>query len=126
MSEKIKLAFHKKELTKGEIDFINSTVENKIDELVEIAANTIYKDTELIALQRIIKKQQEDIKKLKEKNNNNVVVAYGGRRYGTQAMALKEYISKDKIRKILKKYEKCEIEYGIYFYKEIKELLEEK
>ncbi len=32
---------------------------------------------------------------------------------------------KDKIKDILKKYEKKPLEYGIYFYKEIKKLLEE-
>lgn len=42
-----------------------------------------------------------DLYNKEKEKNNKLVVAYGGRRYGTEGIVLKEYISKDKVKKVL-------------------------
>lgn len=48
-----------------------------------------------------LERQQEEIEELKQSNKNNIQVAYGGRRFGTEGMVVKDYISKDKIKEKL-------------------------
>ena len=50
----------------------------------------------------LIEKQQKEIERLKK---DNIQVIYGGRRFGTEGMVVKDYISKDKIREIIKELE---------------------
>lgn len=47
------------------------------------------------------------------------------RKYIKKEIVKRDYIKKDKIRDILKKYEKRPLEDGVYFYKEIKKILGE-
>jgi hypothetical protein len=45
----------------------------------------------------LIEKHQKEIEELKQDKKDNIQVVYGGRRFGTEGMVLKDYISKDKI-----------------------------
>ena len=151
LKKEIELAFHKVDLAKEEIDFINSAVEDKID---EIAMNTTYKNTELIALQSIIKHQNKEIEKLKKENQKerekNKKAYNGGYEEGfkykvsenwkkskARTLTIKsEYISKDKIREKIKELEEDKEKSKIWSDEEecvqdyqieiLKELLEEK
>ena len=89
----------------------------------------------------LIEKLQKEIEERDKKDNIQVV--YGGRRFGTEGMVVKDYISKDKIKEKLKELEKQKekLKYdgnrsfadyeqfckNLKFFKEqIEELLEEK
>lgn len=86
------------------------------------------KNNEIIL--NLVEKQQKEIEELKTDKKDNIQVIYGGRRCGTEEMVVKDYISKDKIRKLLKKYDKdiawANADDHYYFIKYINELLEEK
>ena len=54
-------------------------------------------------LLNLIEKQQKEIEERDKKDNIQVV--YGGRRFGTEGMVVKDYISKDRIREAIKNRE---------------------
>lgn len=74
-------------------------------------------------IKNLIDKQQKEIEELKKDNIDNIQVIYGGRRFGTERMVLKDYISKDKIRELLKSKD-IELT-GVISYRELEKLLEE-
>ena len=78
-----------------------------------------------------IKSLQYWVEELKKEKRDNLMVVYGGRRFGTEGMIVKDYISKDKIREKIKEYDKWIKEGGDYTESleaqryALKELLEE-
>ena len=94
-------------------------------------------DDDYIVLLNIIEKQQKEIEKLKQNKKDNMQVIYGGRRFGTEGMVVKDYISKDKIREKIEHYnielehikngEEFENEKPMYYWGKValEELLEE-
>ena len=51
-----------------------------------------------------IKSLQYWVEELKKEKRDNLMVVYGGRRFGTEGMVVKDYIRKDKIREIFHFY----------------------
>lgn len=64
----------------------------------------------VICLLDLYYKQQQQIEEYKKDKRDNMSVVYGGRRFGTEGMVVKDYISKDKIIKALG-YQKDDEEY---------------
>lgn len=96
---------------------------DEYDEIVNTAIKQIYRDNECIALQRIIKRQQKEIEELEKKYND--MISFNN----DLLIQNKNSISKDKIRKLLQRYDKgiawANADDHYYFVKFIKELLEE-
>lgn len=75
-----------------------SEEEKKAIETLEIEG-TENNYLEVRILLNLVEKQQKEIERLKK---DNIQVIYGGRRFGTEGMVVKDYISKDKIREKIK------------------------
>ena len=58
----------------------------------------------------------EVVLKALEDKRHNMQVVYGGRRFGTEGMVVKDYISKDKIREKIKELEEKQNKKTITFY----------
>lgn len=74
------------------------------------------------------KEYREVIEKMRKDKKDNIQVVYGGRRFGTEGMVIKDYISKDKIREKIKELSKTQdFKVGLenYTIRILEELLEE-
>lgn len=89
---------------KKAIEFVKSELQDE-----KIARNDyqsltgLYGNLEIEIVLNLIEKQSKEIEELKEKN---IQVAHGGRRFNTEGIILKDYISKEKIREKIEKLKK--------------------
>ena len=81
------------------------------------------KNNEIIL--NLIEKQQKEIEELKQNKKDNMQVVYGGRRFGTEGMVVKDYISKDKIEEKIEEARKIRWHTPKLVIEYFEELLEE-
>ena len=101
---------------KNVITQLDFQIRNMVEDCIKVIEKQqeeidTYKETENDYEHELARKDEE-IEKLKK--INNIQVIYGGRRYNTEGIILKNYISKDKIREKIKKYDKWIKDSGEY------------